>query len=726
MFTANPLGSLADASTETISAPDGLGGDALSPSWLFGTLDRLTEGVVVITAASESRESRMVFVNDAICRLTGYPREELLGRSPWMLHGPETDLAEIERLRATVLGGREYRGHIRHYRRDGSNFLAEWTVSPIIAADGKVTHLVALERDITAQQRAAAALRLANDDLERRVAERTSALADLAQRLSIEVAERTRSEEALRLSEHRFRLLCEQLPVGVFLADANASCCYANPRLQAINCATAEELSGDGYIRRMHRDDREAVIRQWQSDSAANRESETCFRIVPAPGQIRWVQARSVPVRNESGELIGYVGSLKDITERHLAEEALRQAHADLELRVEQRTRDLSSANEWLAAEVRERTQVEQALRESEARWRALVENAPAYILLVDSAGIIRFLNRARPGMEIESLVGTSIYEQVHPETLSHFREQMHTCMATGQPTEFEATGTDSNGDIVWYQTRVAPIGDAGQAKGWLLLSTDITDRRRAEDEARKRQTELAHVARISTATELATGLAHEINQPLTAIASSAEAILRFLRNGDALSGRETTRVIESIAEQAQRAAAIIRHLRGFVRRATPSRSATDLNRLIVDTVQFMRHEARRSDVRIDTDLAADLPSITIDSVQVQQVLVNLIKNACESARDVPIARRRVLIRTLSPDAGSVEFHVQDQGPGIDAAIAEQIFDTFFTTKSTGLGLGLAISRSLIEDHGGKLTMTSNQDRGVTFHCRLPTMGPKQ
>jgi two-component system sensor kinase FixL len=124
-------------------------------------------------------------------------------------------------------------------------------------------------------------------------------------------------------------------------------------------------------------------------------------------------------------------------------------------------------------------------------------------------------------------------------------------------------------------------------------------------------------------------------------------------------------------------------------------------------------------------ELSPDLPTVTIDSVQIQQVLVNLIKNACESAREIPVERRRLLIRTLRPESASVEILVQDQGPGVDAAIVGQVFDTFFTTKPTGLGLGLAISRSLVEDHGGRLTMTSNLDRGVTFHCRLPTLGPK-
>lgn len=722
MFTVNPAGALNPGGAETQRAAN-LDSDELTPAWLLTTLDRLSEGVVVTTTAAEPSQARMVFVNDAVCRLTGYAREELLGRSPWMLHGPETDLAEIERLRANVQAGREYRGQLRHYRRDGSSFLAEWIITPIVNDDGQVTHSVALERDLSAQQRAATALREANADLEQRVTERTSALADLARQLSSEVAERVRSDEALRLSEQRFRLLCEQLPVGVFLADAEAACRYTNPRLQAINNATAEELAGDGYIRRIHRDDREAVIAQWRADTAAGRESDTCFRLVPAPGQIRWVRARSLAVRNDAGELLGYVGSLKDITDERQAEEALRQAHADLERRVEQRTRDLTSANEWLAAEVRERRQVEQALRDSEARWRTLVENAPAYILLLDVEGRVEFLNRARPGMDREVIVGDSIYNRVHPDTLPHFREQLAACLASGETIEFEATGMDPDGAIIWYQTRVAPILEGNVARGWLLVSTDITDRRRAEDKARKRQAELAHVARISTATELATGLAHEINQPLTAIASSADALLRFLRNGETLDNSETVRVIESIAEQSQRAANIVRHLRGFVRKATPSRSATDINQLIEDTVLFMRHEASRGEVRLETDLVAGLPPLMIDSVQIQQVLVNLIKNACESAREVPVEARRILIRTARPDEASVEILVQDRGPGIDAHIAPQVFDTFFTTKSTGLGLGLSISRSLVEDHGGRLTMTPNPDCGVTFHCRLPTLG---
>lgn len=724
MLTPGPLASLAQAAAESFAGTADAPFDDSTHAWLMSTLDRLPEGLLVTTVTADLRDARIIFANESLCRLTGYRRHELMGQSPWILHGPDVDEEQLELLRTTVLANREFRGELRRSRHDGTHFVADWSVSPILSADGRITHCVAVERDLSAERRAAEALRQINDDLARSVSQRTSALADLAQQLSAAGAERSRSEEALGRSEQRFRLLCEQLPVGVFLADASGACCYANPRLQAINEATDTELFGDGYVRRIHHSDREAVVRQWREDTENNRESLACFRIVPPSGRIRWAQARAIAVRSATGELIGYVGTLKDITDERSAEEALQRAHAQLEQRVAERTRELSQANDELAAEIRERRVAEQSLLESEARWRALVENAPAYILLTDTEGTIQFLNRARPGMDIDLLVGHSLYDRIPDDSQALVRERLQHCMASGEPTEFDATGFDANDEIVWYHTRVAPVGQGDQATGCLFVSTDITDRRRAEEEARKRQAELAHVARISTVTELATGLAHEINQPLTAIVSSAEAMLRFVRNGETLSAPDATQVIEHIAEQAQRAAAIVRHLRGFVRKATPSRTAADINQLIDDTVTFMRHEARRSNVGIETELADNLPPLMIDSVQIQQVFVNLIKNACESSRDAAGNEPLVVVRSQLCGESDVEVSVEDRGAGIDPEIAEQVFDTFFTTKSTGLGLGLSISRSLVEDHGGRLWMTPNPDRGVTFHCRLPFLGP--
>ena len=569
-------------------------------------------------------------------------------------------------------------------------------------------------------------LRHANDDLERRVAERTSALADLAVRLQREAGERARSEEALRLSEQRFRLLGECSPMGNFLADASGKCRYANPRLQAITGASDAELFGEGYANFIHPDDRDRVVSYWRRRADSGHSGTITFRVVTSAGDMRWVQTSTAPVYGEDGELSGHVGASQDISDQRKAENALRQAHTDLEKRVEQRTRELSMANEWLAAEVRERRQIEQALRESESRWRVLVENAPAYILLTDVDGTIRFINRARIGLTPELLTGVCLYDHVHPDTLQLFTERLKECITCGEPTEFEATGYDADGGIVWYHTRVAPIKRDGEVASLLFVSTDITDRRQAEERARVRQAELAHVGRINTATELASGLAHEINQPLTAIASSAEAILRFLRQGDSLDRPDTIRIIEHIAGQARRAADVMRHLRGFVRKAPPSRTPQDINALVADTIAFMKHEAERGQVRLEVDLAEGLPPLVVDAVQIQQVLVNLLMNACEALRDSPTEDRRIRIRTHSADESNVEISVEDCGAGIDPAIAEQIFDTLFTTKSTGLGLGLSISRSLVEDHGGQMWMTPNSRARSNFSLSIAIPGGEQ
>lgn len=453
-----------------------------APPWVACVLDRLTEGVLVTDASADPTGPRIVYVNDAICRLSGYSRDELIGRHPWILDGPDTDPNESKQLREQIRAGQEYRGELRHRRRDGSSLLAEWIVTPVRDERQRISHFVARVRDLTLERRAAEALQHANDDLEQRMTERTSALAVLAIQLQKEIAERTRSEEALRLSEQRFRLLGDCSPMGIFFADAASEFRYVNPSLQAITGVPDTELLGDGYASHIHPDDRQEVFGRWHRQAGWEHKGAVTFRVITSAGDVRWVQARTAPIHDQAGELLGHVGAVQDITDQRKAEDALRQAHAELELRVDQRTRELSLANEWLAAEVRERRQIERALRESEVRWRTLVENAPAYIMLTDVDGTIRFINRTRAGLSAELIIGQCVYDHVHPGTFSLFTERLQECIASGEPTDFEATGFDAEGGILWYHTRVAPIKRGEQVTGLLFVSTDITDRLKAEE----------------------------------------------------------------------------------------------------------------------------------------------------------------------------------------------------------------------------------------------------
>jgi two-component system sensor kinase FixL len=247
----------------------------------------------------------------------------------------------------------------------------------------------------------------------------------------------------------------------------------------------------------------------------------------------------------------------------------------------------------------------------------------------------------------------------------------------------------------------------------------DVTDRRHAEDEARQLQERLTHFARLSTMGEMAAGLAHEINQPLSAIATYAQACQRFLRQPQP----DTDEVIAALGQinaQALRAGEVIRRLRNFVKNREVRREAVDCSRLLDDLRTLAETDARLHSVRLRIEAEDGLPPVSADPIQLQQVVLNLVRNAIDAMAEVPDERREVVLRTHHTTDGEVQVTVEDQGSGLAPEASEHLFNPFFTTKAGGTGLGLAISRSIVRAHGGRLWHTPNDEFGARFHFTLP------
>jgi C4-dicarboxylate-specific signal transduction histidine kinase len=254
---------------------------------------------------------------------------------------------------------------------------------------------------------------------------------------------------------------------------------------------------------------------------------------------------------------------------------------------------------------------------------------------------------------------------------------------------------------------------------------TDITERKLAEKNLREKeislhetQAELAHVSRLTTMGELAASIAHEVNQPLVGVVTNASAGLRFL--AAALPNLvETREALRAIIRDGNRAADVVSRVRGLFKKARPTKERLNINQAIEEVVVLTQGEARRNNVRLRTELAANLPSVMADRVQIQQVVMNLILNGIEAMSAVEDRKRLLVVRTQLGEGDQVRVAVQDSGIGIDPLNAEQIFNAFHTTKPGGMGMGLSISRSIIESHGGRLWVTANNGPGATFQFTL-------
>ena len=250
-------------------------------------------------------------------------------------------------------------------------------------------------------------------------------------------------------------------------------------------------------------------------------------------------------------------------------------------------------------------------------------------------------------------------------------------------------------------------------------LSDEIAERERAEDEARQHRKELAQIGAVITMGEMATTLAHELNQPLTVISGSAQFCLDRLRSGTG-EREQLLDSVEQVAEQAERANEIVRRVRGFIRKQEPESRAADLNDIIHDIADLLHFDAREHGAALELDLAVPLPQVILDPIQIQQVILNLAHNAMEAMNAVKPSQRRLDIRTSEGPSGVVQVAVHDQGHGIAPEALEKVFDPFFTTRTDGLGMGLAISRSIIEAHGGRLWVTSDGETQTVFRFTLP------
>ncbi|TRZ55138.1 MAG: PAS domain S-box protein [Rhodocyclaceae bacterium] len=361
-------------------------------------------------------------------------------------------------------------------------------------------------------------------------------------------------------------------------------------------------------------------------------------------------------------------------------------------------------------------------LKENEYRLRAIIESEPECVKLQAADGTVLEINPA--GLKLvdadrpEDVIGKTIYCVVAPEFIEMYRENMRRVFS-GESVVYEFKAITLKGRIAWMETHGVPLRDArGVIYALLGITRDITEHKQSEEQARRHQTELARVARLSTMGEMATGIAHELNQPLSAIANFARGCIRRLRM-DGMTPGDLIEPLEEVCEQAERAGEILRHVRDFVRKSDLQMRPLDINQTVRTVVKFTELEARQQGATVRLDLDADLPRVQGDAIMIEQVICNLVRNAVEAMAEGQSPRREVTIRTRPIDGVAIEVETVDTGPGIDGGIIDQVFDQFFTTKPDGVGMGLSISRSIVESHGGRIRAESGRDGGATFRFTL-------
>lgn len=389
----------------------------------------------------------------------------------------------------------------------------------------------------------------------------------------------------------------------------------------------------------------------------------------------------------------------------------------------------LSVSSLWaLRRHVHRRLEAEQALRGEHAFRKAMEDSLTVGMRARDLEGRIIYVNPAfcaMVGWSAEELVGT-VPPMLYwvPEDMEHTYELHRAVMRGEAPSEgFELVFRRKNGERFNALVYEAPLIDSeGRHTGWMASVLDVTERKAAEELSRRHEEKLQHTARLITMGEMASTLAHELNQPLSAIASYAAGCLNRLSAGDARA-EELAPPLGKLAAQAQRAGQIIRRVHDFVRKSEPSAVPCRLDQIVEEAVGFLEPEARRRGIRVELRLGGKRPKVEADRVLIEQVILNLTRNAIEAMGQTPPARR-ILHVILDRDDGTARVRVVDHGSGIAPEVADNLFTPFFTTKETGMGMGLNICRSIVEAHRGHLWFEANPGGGSVFLFTLPELTP--
>jgi PAS domain S-box-containing protein len=502
-----------------------------------------------------------------------------------------------------------------------------------------------------------------------------------------DITERKHGEQALRESEDRFRTVANAAPVMIWMSGPDRLCTFFNNRSLDFTGRTVEQELGNGWTHGVHEHDRLRCVQAYEAAFDARQEFRIEYRLRRHDGEYRHVLDHGVPRFTADGILLGYIGTCTDVTDIKRAQESVHEQRAFL---------------------------------------RQVIDANPNFIFAKDREGRFTLANKAVAdayGVKPHDLIGkTDTDFNRNAQEVEFFRrmdlEVMNTMRERLIPEE---RITDAQGNVRWLQTVKVPIvGTDGRGTQVLGASTDITLRKTTEFELQKQRAELAHVARVALLGHLSASVAHELNQPLSAILSNARAGLRFMSHEPPALG-ELRPILEDIIEANARAAEIIRGMRALLKKdEAPRFQSLDLPRLVTGVVALVHSDAIMQDVRIRLDLDDALPRVRGDRIQLQQVMLNILVNAFDAMRECPSDRRIVEITARREEPARVRVVISDRGPGLSPDALEKIFQPFYTTKPDGLGMGLSICRAIIQAHGGALGAENNPEGGAAFYFTVP------
>lgn len=532
-----------------------------------------------------------------------------------------------------------------------------------------------------------------------------------------DVTARIEAELSLRQSERKYRRLVEGLRSDyiIYARDARGMITYVSPSSKKVLGFEPEELVGtnarEAYV---SIDQGRAVVDQFSRDAENGKVANRVFaELKHRDGGSRIVELQERAVFAIDGRLASVEGIAKDVTETVASDRKIRELTADLERRVAIRTEALSRMNE--------------DLRASEARYRDVVETLNDFIVRWKPDGTRTFVNEAFSrfhGVDASEIVGTTFVPTIHADDQAGFRKAMAGFTPENPSATYEIRVLRRDGSYPWVQWNTkAKFDPAGMIVEFQSVGRNVTELKSAADLIRQKEAHLAHLSRLATMGEMVAGIAHEINQPLHAAKTFAEAARRNLQTGSAEKVQTAIECTSEISYAITRTVEIIRRLRDFTKAQPFKLESLCLNEIVQEAVELTGYEMRRVAANLRLELDPKLPPFLGDRIQMEQLIVNLLMNGYEAMEGNPPADRTIVVRTFS-EGTNLFLEVVDAGNGVEESDMQRLFEAFYTTKAEGMGMGLVLCKSIAEAHSGQLVAQRNApDRGMTFQLQVPLAG---
>ena len=497
----------------------------------------------------------------------------------------------------------------------------------------------------------------------------------------IDITEAKQAEGTLRKSERELRTLIDVMPVFVGTALPDGSCDFLSESWLDYLGFTREQGLGWGWADTIHPEDIDRVVTNWRAGLAGGELVEQELRCRRADGTYLWFLNRNFPLRDDEGNVIKWYGVLMNIN-------ALKETESALQMR--------------------------------EHELLGIIETIPSMLWSTSPAGEVTHISQRvleYSGLCLADFLSLGWRKLIHPDDFEDTAKAFSRAIQTGESYNATHRLRRRDGEYRWYHASGEPLRDSdGEIIQWYGLSIDIDERKRAEDHLRDTRMKLSRASRIATVAELSASIAHELNQPLMAVLGNAQAAKRWLATNPP-NLTETNTSIERILRAVRSADETMQHIRALFKRESFEKTEANVPDMVMEAVRLVHEDPKKRAVLIDCDFDGHLPTVSVDQIQIQQVLCNLILNAIEAMEG---NRVHPLLKVRAAVTGQNEMLIKviDNGPGVDNT--ETIFDAFVTTKDKGMGIGLAVSRSIVEAHNGRLWSENNAGGGATFSMALP------